>query len=180
MPAPENKQDLSISMERGNLIALILAIPTAAFQFLLFALLHPGQEIEFSASSLLFFLVGLLISVILHEVIHAFTWMIVAGLPRSAVSFGVHRPTLSPYAHVNVSITVNAYRLGVLMPGFLLGILPYLIALFTGHDLLLLLSIANTTAAGGDWIVLWLLRRLPSTTMVQDHPTRIGCYVCGS
>ena len=32
-------------------------------------------------------------------------------------------------------------------------------------------------AAGGDWLVLWLLRGVSPGAFVEDHPTRAGCYV---
>jgi hypothetical protein len=32
-------------------------------------------------------------------------------------------------------------------------------------------------AAAGDFIVLWVLRGVPGDVLVEDHPTRAGCYV---
>lgn len=32
-------------------------------------------------------------------------------------------------------------------------------------------------AAGGDILILWLLRNVKSSSFVQDHPTRVGCYI---
>jgi hypothetical protein len=32
-------------------------------------------------------------------------------------------------------------------------------------------------ATGGDLLVLWVIRELPASALVEDHPTRAGCYV---
>jgi len=34
-----------------------------------------------------------------------------------------------------------------------------------------------TIAAGGDFIVLWILRKTDSNNLVEDHPTRAGCFI---
>ena len=34
-----------------------------------------------------------------------------------------------------------------------------------------------TFAAGGDFLILWLLRKEKDTYMVQDHPKKIGCII---
>jgi len=34
-----------------------------------------------------------------------------------------------------------------------------------------------TAAAGGDMMILWLLRKDKSPVLVEDHPSEAGCYV---
>jgi len=34
-------------------------------------------------------------------------------------------------------------------------------------------------AAGGDLLVLWVIRNVDARAMVQDHPSRAGCLVVG-
>jgi len=67
--------------------------------------------------------------------------------------------------------------MGGAAPGILVGILPYLIGLLTGDLLWALWGYLFTLAASGDWIVLWLLRKIPRQSLVEDHPTRAGCTV---
>jgi hypothetical protein len=69
------------------------------------------------------------------------------------------------------------YRIGAAAPGFLLGIIPWLISLFNGSLLLFFFGLAYTSAAGGDFLVLWLLRPVKPNTLVEDHPSNAGCYV---
>jgi hypothetical protein len=74
-------------------------------------------------------------------------------------------------------LEINAYRVGAAMPAILLGILPSLAAILFGSGWWLAFGILFTLAAGGDMIVLWLLRNVESGKVVEDHPSRVGCLV---
>jgi uncharacterized protein (TIGR04206 family) len=72
---------------------------------------------------------------------------------------------------------IRPYRIGSYMPGLLLGILPWLVSLFTGDVLLFLFGFLYTSAAGGDLLILWIIRNVKPNTLVEDHPTNAGCYI---
>jgi hypothetical protein len=38
-------------------------------------------------------------------------------------------------------------------------------------------SLIHTAAAGGDWLILWLIRGVKAGSLVEDHPSNAGCYV---
>jgi hypothetical protein len=97
--------------------------------------------------------------------------------PFSRIKFGFQWKTLTPYAHLTEPIEVNAYRLGGFMPGFVLGMLVYVLSLVLGDGNLFWFSLIHTSAAGGDWLVLWLIRNLKPGQLIEDHPTQAGCYV---
>lgn len=126
--------------------------------------------------ALLFFAV-LLVSIVMHELIHGLTWRVAAKASSATITYGVHWKTLTPYAHVRGLMEVNAYRIGGLMPGLILGVIPYLLSLALGNTALLCFGVIHTLAAGGDGLILWSLRNVRQGTMVEDHPSRAGCYV---
>lgn len=33
------------------------------------------------------------------------------------------------------------------------------------------------SSAGGDWLILWLIRNVKAGSLVEDHPSKAGCYV---
>jgi hypothetical protein len=72
---------------------------------------------------------------------------------------------------------VRDYRIGASMPGLVLGIIPASTAIAFGWPSLLVVGILFTIAAGGDALVLWLIRSVPGDKSVADHPTRAGCVV---
>ncbi len=59
----------------------------------------------------------------------------------------------------------------------MLGILPAAAGLVTGNPWVMFFGIFFLLAASGDAVILWLLRGVPANALVEDHPTRAGCYV---
>lgn len=171
-----NKRDLSVSMQRANSTALYIGIPVVVFQFTIFSGLHNGENLE-TTGSFLVFLAFVLAGVVAHEFIHGLTWMAFGGKPLSTIKFGFQWKTFTPYAHLSEPIEVNAYRIGAFMPGLILGFIPYILSLVLGNGNLLWFSMIHLTAAGGDWLILWLLRKVKRGTLVEDHPTQAGCYI---
>jgi hypothetical protein len=175
----QNKRDLSISMDRANPIILFTSIPVAVAQFVSFSLVHGAQKTETTWGFAVLILVVLL-GVVVHEFIHGISWMIFGHKPFSAIKFGFQWKTFTPYAHLTEPVEVNAYRLGAFMPGFILGILIYIVSLVLGDGNLLWFSLVHTAAAGGDWLILWLIRHVKPGIKVEDHPTNAGCFVIES
>lgn len=172
----ENKRDLSISMERAAVIVVWISIPIVVAQFALFQSLHGTKRMEPTWNTGVLIAV-ILLGVVLHEFIHGITWVIFGRKPFSTIKFGFQWKTLTPFAHLTEPIEVNAYRLGGLMPGLVLGILVYGLSLLLGNGNLFWFSLMHTSAAGGDWLVLWLIRNLKPGQLIEDHPTQAGCYV---
>jgi hypothetical protein len=175
----ENKRDLSISMERANGIVLFTSIPVAIVQYVIFNWMH-GSERMTPTWNVTVLLLVVLLGIVLHELIHGITWAVFGRKPFSAISFGFQWKTLTPYAHLKEPVEVNAYRLGAFMPGFVLGILVYLLGLALGNGDLFWFGLIHTAAAGGDWLVLWMIRNVKRGQLVEDHPTQAGCYVIES
>jgi hypothetical protein len=114
---------------------------------------------------------------IIHELIHGFTWAYFGHKPFNAIKFGFQWKTLTPYAHCREPMEVQAYRLGGVMPLLALGILPALIGIGTGNGWFMFFGFLFTIGAGGDMLVLWLIRGVKSGQLVEDHPTQAGCYL---
>ena len=172
----ETKRDLSISMEKANLVVIVISIPVIILQFAMFLLLHGTDRLRPVGSPVLL-IIAVLLGILIHEWIHGFSWMIFGGKSLSAIKFGFQWKTLTPYAHLEEPVEVNAYRLGAFMPGFILGILTYVLSLVLGNGDLFWFSLLHTSASGGDWLILWLIRNIKSGVLVEDHPTQAGCYV---
>ena len=172
----ENKRDLSISMARANIIVLFISLPAIILQFAIFLILHGPEGLKPTWSTGLL-IIAVLLGVVIHELIHGISWAIFGHKPFSSIKFGFQWKTLTPYAHLTEPIEVNAYRLGAFLPGFLLGMLTYILSLVLGNGDLFWFSIIHTSAAGGDWLILWLIRNVKANQQVEDHPTNAGCYV---
>lgn len=162
-------------MARANFVVFFLAVPLVVLQFLLFFAIPRERQIV--VENLAALVIAFVASIVVHELIHGLAWAIAGRKAFSAVKFGFQWKTITPYAHLKEPIEVNAYRIGAFLPGLLLGILPYLVSLATGNAYLFWFGLLNTAAAGGDFLILWLIRSVQAGRQVEDHPSNAGCYV---
>ncbi len=172
----ENKRDVSISMSEATSKSLLIAIPLAILQALPFFLLHGFPATSANANMALYSF-ALLFGILAHELIHMLTWAFFAKKPLKVFKLGFQWKSLTPYAHCKEPMDIRPYRIGSYMPGLLLGILPWLVSLLTGDILLFLFGLLYTSAAGGDFLILWIIRNIKPNTLVEDHPINAGCYV---
>lgn len=176
-----SQQDLSIPMEQASGPALLIGLlPTIPF-IIAFGLAW-GWRATANGFDALFgplglFWLALLGGIVLHELLHGFTWMLAGRKPRQAMRYGVQWKTLTPYAHSTEPMPAWAYRLGVVTPALLLGLAPMLMGLATANGWLFFFGVVFTIAAGGDFLVLWLLRGVDGRSLVADHPENAGCFV---
>lgn len=171
------KRDLSVSLVAANVKSLIFGLPPVGlfggFYLLIWGLPKgaPGRGWLFP------FLAYCLAGIIAHEVIHGLFWVMFGTKSFSTIRFGINLKALTPYAHVTVPLNAGAYRLGAAAPAVLLGVLPSVCGIILGNALMTVLGMVFTAAAGGDMLVLWLIRHVPARAMVEDHPTNAGCLV---
>ncbi len=170
------KRDVSISMGKASLIGTLFAIPVAIVQFVSFANIHGFAAFK-PQWNLTLLIILILAGIIFHEVIHGVSWVFFGKKPLSAIKVGFMWKTITPYAHCKEPLEVNAYRLGIFMPGLVLGMIPFIVAILTGSGDLMWFSLLHTAAASGDWLVLWVIRSVKPGLLVEDHPIKAGCYV---
>ncbi len=174
---PEN--DRSVSMARANVLALLFIPLVVALVLVPFALLHGAGALGGAWNRIiapLVFIPFALVSIVVHEALHGVGFL-AAGAPRSAVKFGVQVRTLTPYATCRVPLAVRPYRFAAALPAIVLGLLPMLASWITGSADLAMAAAWMLAFAGGDLLILWLIRDLPPETQVIDHPERAGCRV---
>lgn len=172
----ETRRDISIPMSEAASKSLLIAIPIAILQVVPFFLIYGLPAISTNVNMTLYGFL-LLFGILIHELIHMFAWALFAKKSTRAFKLGFQWKSLTPYAHCKEPMDIQPYRIGSFAPGLLLGILPWLISLFTGNILFFFFGILYTTAAGGDFLILWLMRNIKPNTLVEDHPIRAGCYI---
>jgi len=173
----EEKQIVEYTMGFGkvNLISMLLMIPITAI-FLLPFILFWGYD-TFQASKNLFFdhfFTYLLVGIIIHELLHGFTWGYFASNGLKSIKFGVKWKYLAPYCHCKEPLKVIHYKIGGAMPLIVLGIIPSLIGIVSGNGGILSFGIFFSWAAGGDIIALYMLQKLDNDIFVSDHPDKMG------
>lgn len=177
---PVKRRDLSISMAKANLYVLVTTLPPTVVLAAVYVWLWGIEGTDSFTDLAIVYGVGLALvafGVVAHEAIHGLSWAYFGGKPLSAIKFGFQLKTLTPYAHCKEPMRARAYRIGAVMPGLVMGILPSLVGIATGSGWIMFFGLFFTFAAGGDALVLWLVRNVDAKVLVEDHPTNAGCYV---
>ena len=173
------KKEMTMSVVKANVMAIVLSIPFIVIACVLFFLMN--KEIKgFSAGKGLLYIVLYIVLVVVHELIHGTTWSFFAPAGWKNIEFGFIAKYLTPYCTCKVPLARAPYILGTLMPLIVLGILPTIYAIFSGSLFMLLTGIVMIVSAGGDMaIVLEMLKYKTACQDVKifDHPTQVGFYL---
>ena len=177
--APGQGEDRSISLARANVLTLAIALPLVGLMLAAYQLLSPrhGLALGGTFGSALAFLALVVVGILVHEGIHGLAWAYFGSLPLRRIRFGFQASTLTPYAHALDPMPARAYRQGAVLPALVLGVLPFAVGTLLGSAGLALYGIIFTFAAGGDLLVVWLIRSVDARARVLDHPSRAGCIV---
>ena len=108
-----------------------------------------------------------------HEAQHVLGWRLVAGIGAEAIRIGWSARAVCNL--VDLPVPARAYRLGVALPGLVLGVAPLLVGLTCGAPWLLGSRFLPSVAAQGYALVLLRLRGVPDWCLVRDHPSRVEC-----
>lgn len=176
---PEGR-DLSVSLARANVLTLAISLPLVALMLVVYRLLAPEgapPAVGGTLATALAFLALVVVGILAHEGIHGLAWAYFGRLPLGRIRFGLQVKTLTPYAHALDAMPARAYRLGALLPALVLGVLPFAVGTAAGSAGWALYGMIFTFAAGGDMLVLWLIRGVDARARVLDHPSRAGCIV---
>lgn len=128
------------------------------------------------SENLVVFLV-IIIGIVLHEAVHGITWAKFAKKGFKSIKFGFLWKGLAPYCHCKEPLIIKHYILGAIMPAIIVGLLPALVSMIIGSFQFLIFGIFFTMCAGGDFMIIHLLRKENMDSLVQDHPSEAGCYI---
>ncbi|WP_010170165.1 DUF3267 domain-containing protein [Bacillus coahuilensis] len=156
--------------------AMIYSLVLVAIVFILYILIW-GSTFSFGWGLLLKFYIGYMIGIILHELIHAIGFIVFGKAKLSEVKFGFMLKHLTPYAHCKVPITVKSYKIALLLPVIVTGIIPLIWSLAIGNVLLISISVFLIAGGIGDWIVFRKIYKFPNEALLEDHPDAIGCII---
>jgi hypothetical protein len=174
------RESLIVSIVWANVVAIVAAILLLAVCVPLFHMLYPGAELFLSSVELVACLVVFAVLVVLHELVHGFTWSRFTDHGFADISFGIMWNSLTPYCTCQVPLRKGPYICGTLMPLIVFGLVPLAVAFVMGSALLLYIGILMTVSAAGDVMIVVKVLRHPNASddiLVFDHPTEAGSVV---
>jgi hypothetical protein len=178
----ETVREYTIEMSTANLygtgLMILLTILFFGFYEICWSGIFSGTALLSLKKSQGFLLcAAIIIGIGIHELIHGVTWAIYCKNGFASIAFGFSWKAFAPYCHCKEPLTLDQYRKGVIMPLIILGLLPLTYSYLEGNFWLFLFGWLFTIAAAGDVIALWILRKLDKATFVQDHESKVGCYL---
>ena len=172
--------DLSIPLWKANIYSFPIFILSLIITVFPYSFLWGTERVysKFSSTSnFLLLILIFVIGIVLHELIHAISWVTFAKIPFSKIKFGFNLRSLSPYAHCGEPVTAKVYRIALLTPAIILGIIPISISFVSGSVWFFVAGLLFTVTACGDFLIFWLIRKVKNNQLVADHPERAGCKV---
>ena len=175
------KREITIGTGKANIYALFLVVPSLIVFYIPFRLIWKSSFPEITKSTVpddMVTIIGVLvIGIVLHELIHGMTWAYFCKKGFKSIKFGIVWKALTPYCHCKEILKMKHYKAGAFMPGIILGLIPSIIGIISGNLGILYFGLIFTFAAGGDFIIVWMLRKEAYDSQVQDHPEKIGCII---
>lgn len=169
--------ELTVSIVKANVFAIVLLIPLFIIGFGLFFLRNRTFSGSFTPATMLLLLLAFLALIVIHELTHGAGWAIFAEHGSRDIEFGFMKQYLTPYCTCLVPLTKGQYIFGALLPCVLLGVVPMIAAILLGSLPLLFLGIVMTDSAAGDMLIVWKILRYGSEgkqIVYMDHPTQAG------
>ena len=176
-------KDMSIGVVYANIMAMVMAAPLAVLLLILFSVMNqktPGIEVNLAYWDFLIIYILFMVLIVVHELIHGFTWGLFAEKHYKDISFGVIWSMLTPYCCCKTTLKKGQYLLGGIMPTIVLGILPGVYASFFGSYWVMLMSLFMVFGGGADLIIFMKLlfyRSECKEVLVMDHPYECGFVV---
>ena len=171
------REELTVSIVKANVFAVVLLIPLLVVGLGLFLLKNQRFGSGFGPATPILFLVVLFALIVIHELIHGLSWAVFAQHHWKDIEFGFMKQYLTPYCTCGVPLSKKQYICGALMPLLVLGVLPMIAGILTGSLPVLLMGIIMADAAAGDILIVWKILRYRSEAgdiVYIDHPTQAG------
>jgi len=180
----EISKDLSVSMTWANLYSLFFAVPLVVLLAGGYLLLWGKSGLQYAwhsiSRNLVLAIFIFIAGIIVHELLHGLAWAYFGKKPFRSIRFGFNVKAFSPYAHCREAMTIQAYRWGAAIPGLMLGLIPSALGLILGNGSIMIFGLLFTAAAGGDALIIWLIRKENSASLVLDHTSQAGCVILKS
>jgi hypothetical protein len=121
------------------------------------------------------FILTVIIGTVAHEVLHLLVWGIAGRVPLNKLKIGFNPKTVTPFASCKIPISRNAYLLGTIMPGIILGIIPYLLGIIVMKSFFIY-GVYFMVVAAGDFTMVSLINQVPQSYLIEDHPEKVGFW----
>ena len=175
LPQPNNIIDIDLPKvaKKSIIITVVSLVGLLATNSII------EQQLSFSITlwTVVLFIIGYIVLIVVHELFHLLGFRLFGGVPWKSMIIGVNLKLGVAYATTDKLMTNHAIRKALLLPFWTTGVVPAIIGLWFGNNLLLALAALLIGGAAGDFAMYKELRKLPDDWLVQDDPELPRLYV---
>ena len=165
----------AIPIRKANLLALFIFIISAVIILSICNLMWGGIGLIISMRTIIV-LIAFVISIPIHELLHAFILSLFCKNRFKSVTFGIIKGTITPYTTCKEPLPIAQYLLAVIFPIIVLGIIPAIIGVSIRNIHVIWFALLSICAASGDLIIGNKLMQGDPKGLFLDHPTECGYY----
>ena len=168
------ERDVTIPSGKAMILGVVCALPFIIILGLLyrFLLIERAHLSEIGGLSFyILFLIIIVISVVIHELLHGIGWAISSGMGWRAVRFNIN--AMMPSCACKVVLKKKQYLTGALTPFAVLGLGSILFVFIYPGTVSLLTMMVNFISAGADLLIASHVLR-EGACLIADHPTEAG------
>lgn len=125
---------------------------------------------------ILIIIVAYLVLIVVHEGIHALA-MLMVGVPRKNIRFGVILKQGMAYCACDVPLTADKYMFVLILPLIVTGIIPWILSTVFLNIIYTCMFIGMIAGAAGDLSMILKLTKYSSSQLVLDHPKAPAFYL---
>ena len=168
------EKDVTMTSRKAMVLGVFYALPFVIVLGLLyrFFLIERAHLLELNGAAFyLIFIAIIIISVVLHELLHGIGWAAASGKGWNIVRFNIN--AMMPSCACKTALKKKQYLTGVLTPFTVLGILSAIFVFLYPGTISLLTMMVNYISAGADLVIAFQLLK-ENDSLIIDHPTEPG------
>lgn len=169
------KELVTINLKKVNITAMVLFI--IPFVLIMSLKLTIFKDIAYGVGFWDYLIIAISYPVLLlcHECIHALAFLM-SGAQKGSVRFGVIPKKMMLYCTTNKPLSVNQYKLSLLLPIIITGVIPSIIAMILLNWKYSLLFTSMISCGAGDLLMFLQLCKRKKVKMIEDHPNAPAFY----
>ncbi|NLL56285.1 MAG: DUF3267 domain-containing protein [Clostridiales bacterium] len=119
----------------------------------------------------------LAVLLVIHELLHAISAVIFGKLTFKDIKLGANLKQGMIYCHIKKPLKINAYRISIILPIIITGIIPLVISAIFGNLFLVAVFSFMVSGGAGDIVMFFSLSGIDSHTLIEDHPKALAYYL---
>ncbi|WP_075619694.1 DUF3267 domain-containing protein [Paenisporosarcina indica] len=168
---------IELDLQQVGKTSLIWTIGFSVLLLLLNSLVHQDFSFDLSWIGLLLFIAGYIVLIVLHEAAHLIGFVTFARVPWSSLEYGFNLKLGIAYATTSEAVQNKAMRKVLILPFWVTGVLPAVIAIAINSPLLALLGAWLIAGAAGDFAMIKELRKVNDSAWIKDDPELPKLYI---